>query len=44
MTQMAKKAINGVEPPVIYAHLEEITRAIYDLYGLPQASCMPISR
>jgi len=44
MEQMAKKAINGVDPPVKYARLEEITRAIFDLYGLPQASRMPMLR
>jgi len=36
--------IGGHHPPVKYQRLHEITRVIYDLYGLPSTAMMPILR
>jgi hypothetical protein len=41
---MEGATMSGHQPPVTYQRLQEITRAIYDLYGLPASAVMPILR
>ena len=41
---MEGATMGGAAPPVTYQRLVEITRFIYDLYGLPASAVMPILR
>ena len=41
---MEGATMRGHQPPVSYQRLQEITRSVYDLYGLPASAVMPILR